>query len=88
MDVKAELHAILKKEAPNLVDIPDDAKLAELGLDSLAVIETIFALEDKFRIQVQPSNEQIAAMTFRDLCDFVDIKLRAKANEAAGADPP
>jgi acyl carrier protein len=83
MDVAAELRAILKKEASNLGDVPDDAKLTELGLDSLAIIETIFAIEDKFRIEVQPSNEQVAAMTFRDLCDFVEIQL-GRANAGAG----
>jgi acyl carrier protein len=74
MDVKAEIRAILKREAPNLENVSDDAKLAELGLDSLSVIELIFAIEDKFRIQVQPSNEQIAAMTFGDLCAFVEFQ--------------
>jgi acyl carrier protein len=83
MDIAAELRAILKKEAANLGEIPDNAKLTELGLDSLAVIETIFAIEDKFRIEVQPSNEQVAAMTFRDLCDFVELQLgRAKTGTA------
>jgi acyl carrier protein len=83
MDIPAELRAILKKEASHLSDIPDDAKLTELGLDSLAVIETIFAIEDKFRIQVQPSNEQIAAMTFRDLCEVVEGQIgQAKTRTA------
>ena len=85
MDVRAELSAILKKEAPSLVDVPDDAKLADLGLDSLAVIETIFAIEDRFKIEVQPANQQIAAMTVRDLCDFIEIQLRAKGASDAQA---
>lgn len=83
MDVPAELRAILKKEASHVSGIPDDAKLTELGLDSLAVIETIFAIEDKFRIEVKPSNEQIATMTVRDLCNFVEVQLgRANSQPA------
>jgi acyl carrier protein len=83
MNIPAELRAILKKEASNVFDIRDDAKLTELGLDSLAVIEIIFAIEEKFRIEIQPNNEQIAQMTFRDLCDVVEVqRLRATATAA------
>ena len=82
MDVKAEIQAILKKEAPNLDNVADDAKLADLGLDSLSVIEIIFAIEDRFRIQVQPSNEQIAAMTFGDLCAFVELQRQGAGEQA------
>ncbi len=88
MDVAAELRAILKREATaGLIDIPPDKKLAELGFDSIAVIETVFAIEDKFAIQLQLNNEQIAAMTFQDLCELVDRQLGAKTNEIADARP-
>jgi acyl carrier protein len=86
MDVAVELRAILKREATaGLIDIPPDKKLAELGFDSIAVIETVFAIEDKFAIQLQLNNEQIAAMTFQDLCELVDRQLSAKADEIADA---
>ena len=88
MDVAAELRAILKQEATaGLIDIPPDKKLAELGFDSIAVIETVFAIEDKFAIQLQLNNEQIAAITFQDLCELVDQQLSAKADETADARP-
>ena len=88
MDVAAELRAILKREATaGVIDIPPDKKLAELDFDSIAVIETVFAIEDKFAIQLQLNNEQIAAVTFEDLCELVDRQLSAKADEIAGARP-
>jgi len=88
MDVAVELRAILKREATaGLMDIPPDKKLVELGFDSIAVIETVFAIEDKFAIQLELNNEQIAAMTFQDLCDLVDRQLSVKADEIADARP-
>ena len=88
MDVAVELRAILKREATaGITDISPDKRLAELGFDSIAVIETVFAIEDKFAIQLQLNNEQIAAMTFQVLCELVDRQLNARADETAHARP-
>ena len=50
--------------------------LADLGFDSLAVIECMFKLEDKFAISV--ANDDANARTLQDLADLVDRLLAAK----------
>lgn len=50
--------------------------LADLGIDSLAVIECMFKLEDKFGISV--ANNDANARTLKDLADLVDRLLAAK----------
>lgn len=50
--------------------------LADLGIDSLAVIECMFKLEDKFGISV--ANNDANARTLQDLADLVDRLLAAK----------
>lgn len=50
--------------------------LADLGIDSLAVIECMFKLEDKFGISV--ANNDANARTLQDLADLVDRLLVAK----------
>ena len=44
--------------------------LADLGIDSLAVIECMFKLEDRFGISV--ANGDAKARTLQDLADLVD----------------
>ena len=50
--------------------------LDELGIDSLAVIECMFKLEDKFGISV--ANQDANARTLQDLADLVDRLLAQK----------
>jgi len=44
--------------------------LEELGIDSLAVTEAMFRLEDEFRIQMP--NAQLPIRTIQDIADLVD----------------
>jgi acyl carrier protein len=52
-EIETEVIAILARQllvAP--VDIPADAALDDLGLDSLGKVEAIFALEERFGIAI------------------------------------
>jgi acyl carrier protein len=52
-EIEAEVIAILAEQllmAPS--DIPRDARIDELGLDSLGKVEAIFALEERFGITI------------------------------------
>jgi len=52
-DIRARIHAILAEQAmlpPE--EVTDDQSLADLGVDSMGVVEAIFAIEEAFDIQV------------------------------------
>ena len=53
MSVNAKIQEILAEQAlltPD--DVSDSSTLAELGIDSLGVVEVIFAIEEEFSISV------------------------------------
>ena len=52
-DIRARVHAILAEQAMLPVsDVTDDQSLADLGIDSMGVVEAIFAIEEAFDVQV------------------------------------
>jgi acyl carrier protein len=68
------LHTIQQLLAGEL-SLPSDnldpaRPLDELGIDSLAVIECMFKLEDKFGISI--ANHDANAKTLQDIADLVD----------------
>lgn len=53
MDVQGKVVAIIAEQG--LLDMRDirlDARLTDLGIDSLGVVETVFAIEEAFNIAV------------------------------------
>ncbi len=74
--VREELAEILEKDA---ADIPEDATFADVGADSLALIELVEALEEElgersvgFRIDDEDLED---LRTVRDAVDYVVAKL-------------
>jgi len=63
-----------------------DTLLADLQIDSLAVIEVLFAVEEKFGIIVPsaPASSQQPLRTFGDIVGYVDA-LIAEQRPAAGS---
>lgn len=52
-DIKEKLYKIIAEQAMIKVsDVHDKATLTDLGLDSLAVVEAVFAIEETFDVQV------------------------------------
>ena len=52
-DIRAKVHAILAEQAMiPVADVTDDKALSDLGIDSMGVVECIFAIEEAFEIQV------------------------------------
>ncbi|MCK0166445.1 acyl carrier protein [Jannaschia sp. S6380] len=52
-DIRTRVHAILAEQAmvaPG--DVTDDQSPADLGIDSMGLVETIFAIEEAFDIEV------------------------------------
>lgn len=60
-----------------------DARLDELGIDSLGVMELVFKIEDEFAIQF-PS-DQGALATFGDLVDYVQGLIDSQPASAASS---
>ena len=56
-----------------------EAQLTDLGVDSLAVVEFIFHVEDEFKISVPDA--QMTIKTVQDIASMVD-KLKAEQNVA------
>mgnify|MGYP003350050171 FL=1 len=85
MSVEAELLVIVKKYMTQEMDIAPETKLTEMGLDSLDVVEIVFEIEDKYKIQLPQSSEEMATATFRDLCAIVEQRMSGKGEVAGGA---
>lgn len=65
--------------------IRDTATLAELGLDSLGLMEFVFAVEDHFNIRIPQDriNPREAEITLGHLCEVVDqMTLQVSLGEA------
>ncbi len=52
-DVKSKIYEIIAEQAMiNESDIQDTTTLDDIGLDSLGVVEAVFAIEETFDVQV------------------------------------
>ncbi|WP_371153428.1 acyl carrier protein [Jannaschia sp. 2305UL9-9] len=52
-DIRSRVHAILAEQAMiDQTDVTDAASPADLGIDSMGVVEAIFAIEEGFDITV------------------------------------
>ena len=85
------VQAILKKDfdlAPEVLQ--PDARLEELAIDSLAVIEVMFEVEEKFGITVPsaPAALQTQMKTVGDLVAYVDKLIAEQHPASAAGDTP
>jgi acyl carrier protein len=72
MSVEDDLRSIIQKKTPEDTEFGLESKLVDIGLDSLDVIEIVFEIEDKFRIQLPQNDEETGTATFGDLCEMVE----------------
>ena len=63
-----------------------DAKLEDLAIDSLSVIEVMFAVEDQFKIVVPSKSMRLLTdvKTIRDLVAYVDALIAEQHPAVAG----
>jgi acyl carrier protein len=85
------MQAILKTKfdlAPEVLQ-PDTA-LKDLDVDSLSMVEILFAVEDEFEVEIpsEPAEWQSQMRTFGDLVEYVDRLIAAQRPEVAGAEMP
>lgn len=70
----ARIQAVIAEELDNAAaDLRPERRLEELGLDSLAVIEIMFRLEEIFDVRM--GDERVPIKTIQDIVDNVDILL-------------
>ena len=72
MSVEDDLRTIIQKKAPESTAFGLESKLVDIGLDSLDVVEIVFEIEDKFRIQLPQNDGETGTATFGDLCELVE----------------
>lgn len=58
-------------------ELQPEARLDELGIDSLSVMELLFKIEDAFHIQVP--NDQVQLVTINDIVVYVDALIAQQA---------
>ena len=57
-----------------------DARLDELGIDSLSVMELLFMIEEEFHIRVP--NDQVPLITIDDIVNYVNNLIAQQADAA------
>jgi len=82
MNTHNRLTAILARQ----YDLPADrllpeARLTDLGIDSLGVMELLFEIEDEFRIQVP--TDQTELTTIGDVTRYIDALVAEQAPSPA-----
>jgi acyl carrier protein len=85
------MQAILKTKfdlAPEVLQ-PDTA-LKDLDVDSLSMVEILFAVEDEFEVEIpsEPAEWQSQMRTFGDLVEYVDKLIAAQRPEVASTEMP
>jgi acyl carrier protein len=83
-NVRAKVIAILAEEAllhPR--DVPAEARLDDIGIDSLALVETIVAIEEAFDIQLpydadRPAASELDVSTVASVVDAVESLVAAQ----------
>ena len=94
MEVADEVKAVIAKELKlPAEELSDDTKLADLGAESLDVIEIVFQLEEKFNVDIsvkmapdganagQAEGNMADFATVGDICRAVKALVDAKASK-------
>jgi acyl carrier protein len=82
--VRGKVVAILAEQALLApADVPGHATLADLGIDSLGLVETVFAVEEAFDIQVpfnanEPSRSEFDISTVDTMVGAVESLIAAR----------
>ena len=61
-----------------LETLQPDARLDDLGIDSLSVMELLFKIEEEFNIRVP--NDQVPLLTIHDVVSYVDNLIAQQAD--------
>jgi len=85
MNIEERLRAILTSEYKVPAEkLTPDARLDELGVDSLGMIELLFKLEDELHIKIPTDDTALA--TFADVAAFLNRLIAEQGVQAAQVD--
>ncbi len=71
---KAEVDAVVLKETHVKAEaLREEATLTDLEIDSLDMVSIVFALEDKFKVSLEP-DDVAQVQTYRQFIDLVSAK--------------
>jgi len=88
MTTLERLQELLTKEfAIDRAKLTPDARLEDLDIDSLRMIEILFCVEDEFRITVAADQAELKAKlhTFGDLAGYIDTVIAEQGKQAGAA---
>ncbi|MFV0410689.1 MAG: acyl carrier protein [Paracoccus sp. (in: a-proteobacteria)] len=83
-EIRTRIREILAEQAMLDIDqIADDASPADLGIDSLGLVETIFALEEEFDISIpfnanEPEKSEFDISTMGSIIAAIEKLVAAK----------
>ena len=87
MSTLERLQTILLRDYPlERSALTPDALLENLGVDSLGVMDLLFAIEEEFHVAVPP--ERVPLATLGDLVAYVDALVAARADADPAARTP
>ena len=67
-----------------------DAVLKDLNVDSLTMVEILFAVEDEFQVEIpsEPAEWQSQMLTFGNLVDYVDRLIATQRPAVSSSELP
>lgn len=87
--IESELFELLGSVLPGGArELTRDTLLADAGIDSLSLVETVFAIEEKFDVSVPYNANDWAGTDFSTVGDVVDLVVRLIIAKTAGAAAP
>ena len=85
MDIRGKVIAIIADQAiVETSDVNDESTLEDLGIDSLGLVESIFAIEETFEIQVpfnanQPDESSFDLSSVATIIQGIEILIREQS---------
>jgi len=85
MDIRGKVIAIIADQAiVETSDVNDESTLEDLGIDSLGLVESIFAIEETFDIQVpfnanQPDESPFDLSSVATIIQGIEILIREQS---------
>jgi acyl carrier protein len=73
IDSNGILEIVAKQAKADLATLKPEMKLSELDLQSIDIVELVFAIEEKFDIEIPyaPSDQNTAGISFQTIGDII-----------------